>query len=79
MVIPYKSLPPDILDSVIESFVLREGTDYGHRDYDLEEKVAAVRRQLQRGEVVVTWDAELESVNLVSAQKLRQEQQRRDS
>lgn len=70
MVIPYQSLNSDVLDNIIEHFVLREGTDYGHQDYSLEQKVAAVRRQLQRGEVVLTWDAELETCNLVSRQQL---------
>ena len=74
MEIPYTMLDSETLDRVIEEFVLREGTDYGHRDIDLEAKVAAVRRQLQRGEVKLTWDAELETCNLVSAAQLREQE-----
>ena len=76
MVVPYQSLDSDVLENIIEHFVLREGTDYGHQDYSLEQKVLAVRRQLERGEVVLTWDAELETVNLVTRNQLRQEQQK---
>ena len=65
MVIPYTSLDSDVLVRIIESFVLREGTDYGHGDFSLDQKVDAVLRQLKRGEVVLTWDAEIESCNIV--------------
>ena len=73
MVIPHTALDTDTLNRVIESFVLREGTDYGHHDYSIADKIAAVRRQLDRGEACLTWDAELESCNIVSARKARQE------
>jgi uncharacterized protein YheU (UPF0270 family) len=43
-------LEPDTLRAVIESFVLREGTDYGVRETALEDKVAQVLIQLRRGE-----------------------------
>lgn len=72
MVIPHTSLNQDVLLRVIESFVLREGTDYGHGDFSLEQKVQAVLRQLKRGDVVLTWDAEIESCNIVSRNQLRE-------
>ena len=31
-------LSDEALAGVIDSFVLKEGTDYGHRDYSIEEK-----------------------------------------
>ncbi len=70
MVIPHATLDSKTLDRVIESFVLREGTDYGHRDFSIANKIAAVRRQLDRGEACLTWDAELESCNIVSASRV---------
>lgn len=69
--IPYTSLDSDVLVRVIESFVLREGTDYGHGDFSLSQKVDAVLRQLKRGEVVLTWDAEIESCNIVPKASLQ--------
>jgi uncharacterized protein len=52
---------------VIEEFVTREGTEHGETDVPLEEKVAAVRRQLDRGEVVVLFDGESGTANLATA------------
>ena len=57
----------DALNGVIEAFVLREGTDYGHRDYTLEEKCAQVRAQLDQGEVELWFDADNEYVHLRSS------------
>ena len=58
-------LEPDTLRAVIESFVLREGTDYGLQETSLEAKVAQVLMQLRRGEAHVTFDPLTESVNVV--------------
>ena len=60
-----EDLKPDTLRAVIESFVLREGTDYGLHETSLEDKVAQVLIQLQRGEAHVTFDPATESVNVV--------------
>ena len=58
-------LAPDTLRAVIESFVLREGTDYGLHEASLEAKVAQVLLQLRRGEAHITFDPATESVNVV--------------
>jgi uncharacterized protein YheU (UPF0270 family) len=63
--VPHTELSSDLLRAVIESFVLREGTDYGERELTLEEKVARVVRQLERGEVQIIFDPETESVDMV--------------
>jgi uncharacterized protein len=63
--IPYGELSSDALRGVIESFVLREGTDYGERDYSLEQKVAHVVRQLERGEAQIMFDPNTESVHIL--------------
>lgn len=65
VVIPYQELSADALRGVIESFVLREGTDYGERDYSLEQKVAHVLRQLECHEAQVMFDPVSESVTIV--------------
>ena len=41
--IPHRQLSAEALRGVVESFVLREGTEYGQRDYSLAEKVAQMR------------------------------------
>ena len=37
---PHKELSPDALSGVIQSFVLREGTDYGEQEVAFETKVS---------------------------------------
>jgi len=63
--IPLDALSAEALRAVIESFVGREGTDYGERERSLAEKVADVRRQLEHGEARIVFDPETESVNIV--------------
>ena len=65
--VPYRELSEEALRGVVESFVLREGTDYGQRDYSLEEKIAAVVRQLDRGEAMIVFDPETETASIVEA------------
>jgi uncharacterized protein len=59
-------LQPDTLRALIESFVLREGTDYGLHETSLEHKVEQVLTQLRRGEAHITFDPTTESVNVVT-------------
>lgn len=70
MIVPWTRLSAEALQGVIEEYVTREGTDYGFEEVPLETKVAQVKRQLERGEVVVLFDAKAETVNLVSADEL---------
>ena len=67
--IPVEALSVEALRGLIESFVGREGTDYGERERSLEEKVADVRCQLERGEARIVFDPETESVNIVPARR----------
>lgn len=71
MVVPYQELSADALQGVIESFVLREGTEYGETDFSLEQKVAHVMRQLQRKEAHIVFDPDSQSVNLVVSDSVR--------
>jgi uncharacterized protein len=63
--IPYRELSPGALRGVVESFVLREGTDYGVHEFALEQKVAHVMAQLERREVQILFDPNTESVQIV--------------
>jgi uncharacterized protein YheU (UPF0270 family) len=66
--VPYSELPAELLNAVIESFVLREGTDYGEQEFSLEGKVARVISQLKRGEAKIVFDPATESVTIVVTQ-----------
>ena len=63
--VPYTELSADALRGVLESFVLREGTEYGERDVSLDQKVAQVERQLQRGEAQIVFDPESQTIDIV--------------
>ncbi len=56
MIIAWQDLSPDALNGVIEEFITREGTEYGHLEWTLKDKVSAVRRQLQAGSAVLVYD-----------------------
>ena len=65
--VPHTELSAAALRGVIDSFVLREGTDYGERDVPHEAKVAQVLRQLERGEARIMYDPLSQGVSIVLA------------
>nr|VUD34577.1 Uncharacterised protein family (UPF0270) [Raoultella sp. NCTC 9187] len=67
MIIPWQDLDPETLDNLIETFVLREGTDYGEHERSLADKVADVKQQLKSGEAVLVWSELHETVNIMPA------------
>jgi uncharacterized protein YheU (UPF0270 family) len=63
--IPHEQLSPEALHGVIESFVLREGTEYGERDVPLVTKIAQVLRQIECGEAQIIFDPNSETIDVV--------------
>lgn len=70
MEIPLSSLDPETLYEIILSFIEREGTDYGAVEASVDTKVADIRRQLDRDEIKLVFDAESESVTFVPKRQL---------
>jgi uncharacterized protein YheU (UPF0270 family) len=68
--VPFTQLSAGALEGVIESFVLREGTEYGEREFTLEEKRTHVLLQLQRGEAQIMFDPQSQSIDIVVTPKL---------
>lgn len=64
MIIPISELAPETLYSLAESFVLREGTDYGEVEASLEEKVNQVLVSLKSKEAVLVYSELHESVDI---------------
>ncbi len=62
--VPMTELAASTLQALVESFVLREGTDYGTQEVSLATKVAQVLRQLQQGEARIVFDPLTESVDI---------------
>ena len=63
--VPHHALSREALDRVIAEFVTRAGTDYGAEEKAIEEKITDVKRQLERGEAVIVFDVDVETVNIV--------------
>ena len=67
--IPMESLSQEALFGVIESFILREGTDYGLHELSLEEKIKNIQSQMVRREIRLIFDLSTESLTFVSKQE----------
>ena len=72
MLIPAERLSSEILESLIEEFITREGTDYGLIEVDLFTKVAQIKAQISRGDVVIVFDSTSETTHLMTKQQYQQ-------
>ena len=64
--IPASALSPDALKNLIDSFILREGTDYGAQELQHETKVLKVQKQLETGRIKIAYDPNTESVTILT-------------
>lgn len=71
MIIPPESLSEDALKGVLEEFISRDGTDYGELELSLEAKIARLKPQVVRGEVLIVFDETLECVTLMTREEWR--------
>ena len=76
--VPVSALSEEALAGLIEEFVTRAGTDYGHVERTLAEKIADVRRLLARGEATIVFDPESATANIVVADPRRLGGSRKD-
>lgn len=68
--IPKDRLDPKTLRRLLEEYVSREGTDYGEREFNLDQKIADVSRQLDCGEALIVFDPESESCNIITREQM---------
>lgn len=68
MIIPWQQLEEQTLYNVLDSFILREGTDYGEREFTLEEKREQLLAQLKADKVVIVWSELHESLDIKDKQ-----------
>ena len=71
MIIPFEQLDKDTLYNLIESYVLREGTDYGEQEVSIQSKVAQVNQQLRNGEAMGFFSELHESVTIISKNEFK--------
>ena len=68
--VPISSLSADALLGLVEEYVTRDGTDYGHREKTIEDKKAAIIAQLRSREALVVFDLSTATPNIVSREEL---------
>lgn len=64
MIIPWQDLPESTLYNILDSFILREGTDYGERELTLDEKRERLLAQIKAEKVVIVWSELNESLDI---------------
>ncbi|MDN3652814.1 YheU family protein [Thalassotalea ponticola] len=72
MIIPIEQINSDTLDNLIESYVLREGTDYGEHELSLATKKQQLKQKLQAGEYVIVYSELHETINIVEKSQFLQ-------
>jgi uncharacterized protein YheU (UPF0270 family) len=70
--IPLERVDSAVLNSMLEDYASRDGTDYGSRELSLEEKVANLQLQLRDGSLAVVYDLDSEQWDLVTEDQLDQ-------
>ncbi|MBT0311101.1 YheU family protein [Morganella morganii] len=71
MIIPWQDIAPETLESILESVVLREGTDYGEHEKSLSDKVADLYTQLKNGDIVIVWSELHQTLNIMPSAQFR--------
>ncbi len=64
MIIPWQTLEEQTLRNIVESFVLREGTDYGAEELSLAQKTQNLLTAIRQGEVVIVWSELHKSIDI---------------
>ena len=65
MKIPYTELSREALLGVMDAFILREGTDYGHEEISIDQKRSRVLSMLQSGEAEIVFYQESDHIDIV--------------
>ncbi|MCA1766658.1 MAG: YheU family protein [Idiomarina sp.] len=65
MIIPWQEVDQETLNNLLESVVLREGTDYGSQELNFDTKVSQLKQRLKSGAAVIVYSELHESVDVV--------------
>jgi uncharacterized protein YheU (UPF0270 family) len=74
VIIPYQKLSAEALRGIIEELVTRDGTELT----DAEPKVREVMRQLEHGKLVITYDLETMTCNVLPAEAVQEQMAKRE-
>ncbi|MDG0816298.1 YheU family protein [Bdellovibrio svalbardensis] len=61
------NLSAEALEGIIESYILREGTDYGVQEVSFDKKKEQIARQIDKKEIRIVFDFNTESVTLMTS------------
>ncbi|MBN6071215.1 YheU family protein [Aggregatibacter actinomycetemcomitans] len=64
MIIPWQELAEETLVNIVESVILREGTDYGSHEQTFEQKKKALLNRIRQGNAVIVWSELHESIDI---------------
>lgn len=64
MIIPWQDIAPETLNNILESVILREGTDYGVEELSLTQKKQRLFNQIRNGVAVIVWSELHESIDI---------------
>ena len=65
MKIPYTELSREALLGVMDAFILREGTDYGHEEITIDQKRSRVLSMLRSGEAEIVFYQQSDHIDIV--------------
>ncbi|WP_110708117.1 YheU family protein [Salinicola sp. CR57] len=69
--IPHRMLPAETLDALLETFVTRQGYDTTEVATDMHDWVRDLKRQLERGELLIVHDLQTESTEVMTLAQWR--------
>jgi uncharacterized protein YheU (UPF0270 family) len=70
--VPLERVDAGVLNSMLEDYASRDGTDYGVRELELGEKVASLQAQLRNGSLAIVYDLASEQWDLLPQEQLEQ-------
>lgn len=72
MIIPLEQLSADALHGIIESYILREGTDYGMEECSMADKITQIKAQLTAKKIVLVYSELHETVNILATEQFNE-------
>ncbi|PMR76082.1 YheU family protein [Billgrantia endophytica] len=69
--VPYRMLPPDTLEALLESFVTRQGYDTTDTGEGMKGWVGELSKQLERGDLLIAHDLRTETTEVMTLAQWR--------
>ncbi|AMD01506.1 MULTISPECIES: YheU family protein [Halomonas] len=69
--VPYRMLPPETLEALLETFVTRQGYDTTDTGEGMRGWVGELRQQLERGELLIAHDLQTETTEVMTLAQWR--------